>query len=341
MTSLKQRVKSAQGKEVHLDYFLYSCLERERMLKHLGAQYWQEFRWPVLDSALHGESGSPRIQSESISDLIKDLAQWYAKTFESIRSTKPLDYEHLNEVLPPFVDFTHDLVAVVHLKTGHRIPVPTSTEAADSSFWMSLRESVKSSFPGYAHLFTRYLEWAYAPEMVEEHEIGSRPPVGRWAPPMRLRQGGTGPGSRPPRSDSRGPAPRSGNRSGPPPAREPRNFDRGGDRGGERPPQRGPRQDFKPSRDEGPQRDRPRRPRGGDDGERSERSASLERAAMDDLNEALSKLRADPALEGISLKPTNSYYRRLQHKQAVEEGFNSSSVGEGPERAVRIARESR
>jgi predicted RNA-binding protein Jag len=40
----------------------------------------------------------------------------------------------------------------------------------------------------------------------------------------------------------------------------------------------------------------------------------------------------------VILKPNNSFYRRLQHQRAVELGFDSFSVGEGPDRSVRIAR---
>jgi len=40
----------------------------------------------------------------------------------------------------------------------------------------------------------------------------------------------------------------------------------------------------------------------------------------------------------VTLKPTNSFYRRIQHQQIVESGYHSFSVGEGPDRAVKVAR---
>jgi len=338
MTTLKQRVKNAQGKEVHSDYFLFSCLERERMIKYLGTQYWQELRWPVLDN------GDPAaaVADKDLAQLVDGLCAWYSESFESLRSNKALDYEHLNEVVPPFVDLTHDLFRVSTQKTGDRFPASNDTEEDAINLWNGLRSAIQKCFPGYSHLFIKYLEWAYAIETVEQIEIGSRPPVGRYAPPMRLRQGGTGPGSRPPRPDSR--PPRRGG-----PGDGPRGPGRGENRDGPRPPRgegRPPRRDFDgPPRhgsgggNRGGEGRNEGRGRGGrPDGERGERSAELERTAMDDVEQALQQLRGNPDVQQVRLKPANSYYRRLQHKQAVDEGFSSESVGDGADRSVMVVR---
>jgi predicted RNA-binding protein Jag len=43
-------------------------------------------------------------------------------------------------------------------------------------------------------------------------------------------------------------------------------------------------------------------------------------------------------LQFVKLKPTNSFYRRVQHQKIVDSGFESSSVGEGADRAVQVTR---
>ncbi len=61
-----------------------------------------------------------------------------------------------------------------------------------------------------------------------------------------------------------------------------------------------------------------------------------EREAVD----ACEKLRQDSSIDGLVLKPQNSFVRRLQHKKIAALGFASSSVGDGPDRAVKVFRES-
>jgi spoIIIJ-associated protein len=42
--------------------------------------------------------------------------------------------------------------------------------------------------------------------------------------------------------------------------------------------------------------------------------------------------------ESVTLKPQNSFYRRLQHQKIVDSGFHSESTGEGKERTVVVYR---
>ena len=57
-----------------------------------------------------------------------------------------------------------------------------------------------------------------------------------------------------------------------------------------------------------------------------------------DVYKAVRNLQKDSELEEVVLKPANSFYRRMQHEKAMEAGFKSFSVGEGQDRAVRLAR---
>ena len=150
-------------------------------------------------------------------------------------------------------------------------------------------------------------------------------------------------------------------------SRSDRGFDRGS-KSSDRPPPRGSGKfSDRGSRDRGHSGGRDRggrdraqpggRDRGGRDGSgrrsgrrpdsgsshhsgRDPRSGRLEEIALRDVAKALRNLRSDPGLETCILKPINSFYRRLQHQAAADEGFGSESVGEGPDRAVKIIRKS-
>ena len=57
-----------------------------------------------------------------------------------------------------------------------------------------------------------------------------------------------------------------------------------------------------------------------------------------DVNNAVKKLKENNDLSEIKLKPANSFYRRLQHKHAISQGFESISSGEGNDRSVVVMR---
>lgn len=59
---------------------------------------------------------------------------------------------------------------------------------------------------------------------------------------------------------------------------------------------------------------------------------------MAEVNQAIEQLRSNADVGEVTLKPNNSFYRRIQHQAIVDAGFHSQSVGEGPDRAVKIAR---
>ena len=67
--------------------------------------------------------------------------------------------------------------------------------------------------------------------------------------------------------------------------------------------------------------------------------ADQEQAALDSVNKALVTLRTETSVNEIQLDPSNSFFRRLQHKKAVSEGYYSYSTGEGAGRSVVVTRE--
>jgi|GEM_PF-918812 len=356
MKKRPERVVQMLGKTVPLDYFLYSCLERERMTKHIDGLSSGMEHWPPVAhlGTAQGQERPPfpeSLQGHDLKQLIAELDKWYHDRYPELGQRRQLTFEILIEIIGPFVMYTHDLATLVHMKTGQQLPPHNSAEPSAVAFWADLRKNLQENFPEYAAYFERYLEWAFAAEVVEKWELGSRPPVGKYAPPLRLRGGpsrgagggrerGRPEGDRPPRQAhaDRPPSDRPARNDRPP--REDRD-DRGprSDRGPRG--DRGPRSDRGPRGDRGPRSDRGARHEGSGGGpSRSpEKSKELEDAAMADVNAAIEQLQKSPNITEILLKPANSFYRRLQHQHAVDLGFVTNSVGEGSERTVKISRE--
>lgn len=71
---------------------------------------------------------------------------------------------------------------------------------------------------------------------------------------------------------------------------------------------------------------------------RNEGSKSFEKQALRVVDDAINELKGNPDLQEIQLPPTNSFYRRIQHKHIVSLGFFSESSGEGNDRAVVLLR---
>lgn len=329
----KQRVLEARGQAVPLDLFLYSCLEYERLLNHNPEHQSHTIQWPRPSD----------FAQMPLTGLLAQLSAWYRDHHPAMAGRKPLDHEQLNDVVVPTVAFTRDVAALYRDRVGEDLP-EYDKSVGNNKFWDDLIDAIQQAFPAYAIPITRFVQWAHAVEPVEDFEPGSRPPVGRYAPRMPRRDdsrpnrdgGGRGPrsGDRGPRGGDRGP--RSGDRG---PRGGAQGAPRGGHGGGdqqsrdrsERSPHRGPRFD----RGEHPQRGGDRRPRRSRD---DEANPKLEAAALAEVEQAIAQLKADANLDEVTLKPANSFYRRIQHQKIVDLGFHSFSVGEGPDRAVKVAR---
>ena len=65
-----------------------------------------------------------------------------------------------------------------------------------------------------------------------------------------------------------------------------------------------------------------------------------EEVALADVAEAIDRLERNPDLREIELRPTNSFFRRLQHSAVAKAGFVSESFGEGSQRALKVVRPS-
>ena len=67
-------------------------------------------------------------------------------------------------------------------------------------------------------------------------------------------------------------------------------------------------------------------------------SSNLKSKAIKNADFAISKMKRDKKLSEFELSPFNSFYRRIQHQHIVDNGFDSYSVGDGPDRKVVIKR---
>ena len=335
----KQRVLDARGHEVTVDYFLYSCLEQERLERAKKDGKEHAIKWPVLGApgTEEGAVAPAAVSASELGDLLCQLFAWYRDNCSALTSKRTLDHEQLIEVVPPFVALCRDIADLHKQKTGADLPPFPAAEGEPATVWTDINASLAGCFPTHQHLFKRYLQWTYATEKTEEFIPGSRPPVGRFAPPPLPRTGpgrdSGGRGGRPERGPVRGRGPdrgarpeRDGHGDKGPRHKAPRPQASASAEGSDRRPQQGQRK---------PQGDQSRRRRGP---ENEEQTARLKEKALAEVAQAISTMKTDSSVSEVDLNPTNSFYRRIQHQEIVDAGFVSNSVGEGPERAVKITR---
>jgi len=326
MTStFKQRFIEMTGKEVPLDLFLYSCFEAEKMLaeaeKRVGGPENLNSRNMDTSSATGLGAGD----EAAWENVVARLYSWHSEREPAlVDDSKPVDIELLCPVSDAFAAFHADLRNFYQSATGESLPV-FDMESGLAPVWVAVMNVLRNKSPRGASLFEKYFAWTYSDWEAPVYEVGSRPPVGRYAPPPRLRAGGPGGKAGPDRPDrpdrsERHDRPDRGERHA-----RPDRPDR---------PERGHRTD-RPRRDDRHQRDENFGNRAGHE----ERSVEQERAALAEVDKAVDLLNSNANLAFVDLPPTNSFQRRKQHHAVMEHGFKSSSVGEGKDRAVRVSRD--
>ena len=354
----KQRVLEARGHQVPVDYFLYSCLERERLEKATMGDSQPHIAWPLLPKVGETEPVAA-IAAAALPSLIRSLMTWYKDTFAELTEDHVVDHEQLLKLAPAVVGLCRDIARLHGEKTGGPLP-SFDRKRRPAEVWEQLEAGLTEFFPNLAKLVLRYLQWSHAAEETEVFEPGSRPPVGRFAPPPLPRTMGSG--GRPERSFGR---PERSPRPADSAAREaaPHDHDLNLDLAAREaaPDEAEPREAASPRetqpRDSAPRGPRPPRPAGDGPGSREprprregsarprqshpegeEHTARMTKVALDEVDQAIANLAADQALGDVTLKPANSFYRRLQHQKIVDAGFHSNSIGDGADRAVQISR---
>lgn len=326
--SMKQRVELQKGRNVPIDYFLFTCLEHERTQRAAAAttegadeSAINKGRWPIMVGATL-ESLPGELKSMDLKGLMGRMSLWYAAQYPEMVEETPLDHIMLNQIVEPFMKFTLDLADLVLLKTGTALPAHNADTEESKQVWQTISTGLKEDFPGYYAYFDRFLRWAFADVEPEEIEEGSRPPVGKNMPNFR--------GNRQPQGGGQhqrggGQHQRGGQHHG----GGHRGQHGGGQHGG------GGQRGHNGGGQRNHQHNKPRH--GGGGGHNQQADAETEKLALAAVDDAIAKITSGE-VEEVFLKPMNSFYRRIQHQYAVDKGFESCSVGEGNERGVKVSK---
>ncbi|MFK7872323.1 MAG: hypothetical protein AB8C84_04015 [Oligoflexales bacterium] len=309
--SIKERYVLAAGREVPLDYFLYCCLEEERTRKDLesSGDGWERLQ------GLSKDHTPKEVLKGSLADQVRECAKWYATNAPQLTDHEPLDYERHAAVVPRFVAMIEDLDLLIRARGNGHVPCRPLLGNKPDQMWLMVDEVIDTTFPGYSHLMLEFLQWAFGEESRVEYDPGSLPPVGRYAAMLRARNK-----KRVPRNHKKPSPQQSGGRrhqgsaSGVPRRRD----------------EQSPNRNSNPKRSNQSHENRAPRPQ--------QQSENLDAPTMKELERGMDVLKQDTGLEHYTLKPQNSFVRRLQHKKIVSAGFGSASVGTGQTRSVRIVR---
>jgi hypothetical protein len=242
----------------------------------------------------------------TIEDQVNACAKWYGEVFPQIIQEKKIELNNIAAITPAVVFFSLDVKLIFKQPDFDVRPLSYDPHNPHKNVqWDMLEKLIKQAFPNFHMQVLSYLKWICTDSETKQWEIGSRPPVGKFAPkPRRARPGGSGP---------------QGGRRAP-----------GGKRG-------------RSNDGNGPQGKSPASGRGGRGGPRlpdKEQQERKEKQALHVVENAIKEMQSNADLNEFQLPPANSFYRRLQHKHVMTMGFSSASVGEGRDRAVVILRNS-
>ena len=321
------RFQQPRTKQVSVDLFLFSCLEQERLNRRKDIQADPNSgRWPALKDLKVGNlptefAGAP------LKALIDRVCIWYASQFPDLTDDRPFDSHQMNAVVEPFLNLTLDLADIILLKTGTIIPFSDSADPKAKEIWHDISNAVRDMFHTYESFFNKFLTWTFAEGAEEIAEPGSVQPVGRYSPYFKGPQAPPAPPQQPKQGkDSRGDT-RGETRS------DSRNDGRSDGRNDNRGDTRSDTRDMPHVKKAAPQMDDRQQKHNPADEE-------TERHAIAEVDVALQQLKDDTGIEEVFLAPMNSFYRRIQHQYAVDQGYNSCSVGDGQERGVKVSRKS-
>ncbi|NRA64310.1 MAG: hypothetical protein HRU19_07470 [Pseudobacteriovorax sp.] len=221
--------------------------------------------------------------------------QWYVEQFPFLESEGQLNLTNINGIIPAVVFLALDLRMIFEADDTYE-KITFSKSRPNPTLWNQIEQVLAKEIPNFTQHILSYLQWAYGENEEKQWDVGTRPPIGKYAP-------------RPKRSSPGGNRDRGGNDRRPPKG--------GGDR------QHG-------------KRDNHRRPGKRYNDKKS--TEAKEKVALAEVNSAVSKLNDQPDLSEVQLAPANSFFRRLQHKHAIAQGFESVSRGEGHDRSVVVVR---
>ena len=313
------------------DYFIYQAFHYEFCLQ---AENRKQF--VVVTPWLERENGKESLSgveqdTDNLTTALRTMCDWYKENYAAFNDTQPLTFARLYFYLPVTLSFVHEACQLWEKLHGSAPPVYDDQH----TFWRELLAVVQEKCPHH-QLLSAWLQWRYGERHAPPIAAGNLPPnpfVERRT--FAARRGGE-------RREGRGrdaPARASGAR---------RSFSGDRHEGAERrdtkrdasrrstTTRRDDRGRARPSAREGANRHSTRHVR------RDEQQVmtTLTAAMTSEIEAAVALMQDDNDHPGVTLKPANSYYRRLQHKMVANLGFTSISVGDEREnRAVKIVRD--
>lgn len=371
-TSYKSEYQKKKGKEVSLDWFLFTCYDTSRQIKEIDHRYHEKSFWVGFDDP-------NELQQLPLDSAIKNMIRWYKSEFPVLGRGGSMDIDRMSLVARHLAYFEKDFKNLVRLKSGEYLEDHVLDRHELTPPWTYLKHELISAFNKTGEKIWTYFMWAYGisppTDVVNISEI---PPVNRFQQPYRnahMQQQQQQPyRSRPRGGNHRGGGHHSGNHGGdvngntiyPPGQHTGHGFNKSSSGGG---PSRGGGYGggHRKKRSANTSERNFPHSHGRDSGKRGKPNSrhhggNLDRAGGKGLNkhptknpnkiidkakekkvlalvdQAIAKLEKQSQLNEISLAPQNSFYRRIQHQHAVERGYRSESTGSEKKRAVKLLR---
>lgn len=335
--------------EISKDYFIYHafqyefCLKADNRKQFVVVKEWLEHEHAFGHTFGKESAQQQKDNKDDFPTALRKMCAWYGESYPAFRDTQPLTFARCYFYLPVALSFVHEAHAL--WKKLHSTPPPAYDTQHD--FWRELLAVVQDKCP-QALLLVAWLHWRYgerqAPVIAAEN-LPPNPFVERRTFGMRRGNERRERGTRRESSTRRAGADRKAGVRGtermPRQGAHSRTERRGEPAGEKRTRQRGVQTAASASRRDDRARERagnrrpPRRERND-----SRAVAELTDAMTSEIRNAVALLQDNDGHSGVTLKPANSYYRRLQHKMVANMGFTSISVGDDREsRAVKIVRD--
>lgn len=243
-----------------------------------------------------GLEGSDLVEAQ-LDTNISNLCKWFKSNHPVLATKKAIDFDTMWHICLSLSQLEQAFSTVVQKSTGE-IPEEHILDEGDlTGVWCFYKKALDKYLPEISEWAWNYYVWAYGiTPPKEEVNISEIPPVGRYSR------------RNPTRTDNRNNSSRStyGKRDQKKYSKDRDNFKNKNDR------KKGPR----PGRNS------------------NQANAEKEKAVLNLVDSALTELKKGK--KEIVLAPQNSFFRRIQHKHANDLGYETESIGEGRQRAVKI-----
>lgn len=321
--SIKSIYEKKKGKEVSLDHFLFACHDTSKQLSELdhrlGGGHWPRLKEDLSELSL--EQG------------IDQMVQWYKKKYPMMSHKGVMDVAKVLHVAKSFAYFEKDFKHFIKTKTGEDLEDHLLDQYDLMSPWTVLKDCLKGSLNQVGDKLWTYFVWAYGiSPPTEVVPISEVPPMsrfryndsssyshgGHYRQSQGLSQKSKSKRNRHPNKISHEGGGYGGKSSDSKNYRS-RDYQNNGSQNGNR-----------LNKNHKPIKNHKKHSSGADKAKKKEVLAEVDRA-ISDLDQGQN--------QEYILAPQNSFYRRIQHKYIVDQGYESQSCGDDQNRAVKILKQ--